>query len=351
MKGKTSTMLTIMAAVVTIAALAYVLVAFNVVGPQPGRQPIPLQQFPGGGSVGGVVEQNPCSGINTLQLSVASLNPLNSSTFYTGPRVLVVPGEAPIGVGGTSGSATATGTLTSGTTLSFANVNPPCNPQAFSGTVYMMSDTTDDNSAAEVYTIPGTGASKIMKNTIGDELRLTIRALASGVSRSANQSEDVTEEGATAMSAGDVRDGVLDIEPGNIAYTAYGGMGLGVLWCYDSVDSAAFSDKSLSISSDNVPITEIDCNTYTKANSVDSCNRCWWSPEITTETGISKIRWRLANDGGSNAGSTSDPTLDFTDIQFVEQTGTGASTIKIDGYDTAGTAIGADQSTVTWDNS
>jgi len=343
--AKSSTLIGVMAIVVSIAAVVYVLVAFNFVGPDPGRTPTPLQSVPSGAST-----TNACAHGTTISLNAVSFNPLNSSTSFNQVPIRIVPGQSPITVGGQSGEAVATGTLAEGTTLSFTTIAIPCTAESFSGTIYMLSGTVDQNSAAHTYAISGTGKSQQFTNTHGDELRLTIRNL-QGLSRSANQSASVTEEGATAMSAGDVREGTVDVEPGNVAFTAYGGQNLGVFWAYDSVDSAAFTDNSLSISSDNVPLTEIDCNTYPKANSVLSANRCWWSPTIDTETGLSEIRWRLANDGGSNAGGTSDPTLDLCDVQYVEQTGAEASTIRIDCYDSAGTDVGQTVSTITWDNS
>lgn len=305
----------------------------------------------GDGSVPVGSGQAICGDSTTLPLSIASLSPANSSTSYNSPAVRIVAAEGPVTVGSQSKAAIATGTLTAGTTLAYTSVNVPCSAEAFSGTVYALSDTTDDNSAAATYTINGKSGVVLMQNTLGDELRLTLRN-SELVSISANATEDPTENAATAMSAGDSRTGFLDVQGGNVGSSVFGGHGLGALWVIDTVDAAAFSNNGVTLSSGgSVQLNEIPCSTYPKASDVLSGNKCYWSKEIGSSMALSRLSYNVANDGGSSAGASSDPTITICDLQYVEQTGPSGPTVKIDCYDNSGTDVGQSNSVATIDNS
>ena len=296
---------------------------------------------------------NLCQGIASLTLNTAAFNPLSSATAYTANAVRIVGDSAIVAPGQTSGSVVATGTLTAGSTLSYAALAIPCNAQAYNGVVYAMSDTTNNNSAAAKYSISGTGGTLVMTTSVGDELQLTIRAYPSQLSISANATEDPTENAATAMSAGDVRTIALDVQAGNVGATSFGSLQLGVLEVIDTVDSAAFTDSGVSVVSSIPGFVEVTnaASLYPKAMSVLSGNRVYWMPAITTQQGLSQQIITIRNDGGTNAGASSDPTINFCDLQFYEKTGAGASTISIDCYDNSGTDLGQGLSVVTTDNS
>lgn len=303
-----------------------------------------------------------CSGINTLSLNVAVRNPLNTSSDYNSQGLRIIPAG--------NDKVTATGTSTSATTLTYLTVSVPCDSSAFSGRVNAMSDTTTFNSAVADYAITGTAGSVIMEATKGDELQITPYNTTGSVTTKiamATLDEQSPTINDTVQDSGSTFTGELHVKGGNILFTQFGGnvrlsdvpalqpyinFDPGALWIYDSVDAAAFSDNSLTLSHPTLIEIPMGACTeaFSKSVSVNSANRCWITSPIKTTSPVKIISYTLTGDGGSAPGTTSDPTLDIADIQYVEQVGSLAGRIVVETLDNAGTDVGQGNSVVTWDN-
>lgn len=277
-----------------------------------------------------------CQGITALKLSTAVRNPLNSTTQYLASKVDAV----------VSGQVVGTVTTTAGSTLSFADLTFPCTMENFAGDVYVIATSTQ-NSAHDTYSISGTSATKTLNAPPAGAITLTWLDFNTGVNTSV-ASTATTQGTAVALDAGQSVNAKLLVTPPSAAFSQYGSTDGGVLIAINTVNSAAYTDKAVALSSSDVPLTEVVCTSYAKEASVDNAKRCYKTGAISTNSAASIISVRIANDGGASAGASDDPVVYFEPIQYYEDTD---GTIKIGAFNTGGTAVGLSASKATFNAS
>lgn len=309
----------------------------------------------------GITTTSLCDGITSLALSVASRNTLNNSLEFQA-------GAWRIDGSSNGGIPDATGTGTAGATLSYANINVPCSIPNSVGTAYLMSSSVLNSNKGTYSFGKGTGTTLVLPQTDANLANFTLYN-SSATAPASPTATVVTETVPTAMSAGDTRNGKIDVQPGVNLYARYGGHVMlddlpalklyisfdpGLVWFVDTVDAAAFSDNAVALASTDgsfslveIPLTV--CNSaFGKGASVDSANRCYVSKAIPTGMATVRLTYVISNDAGSSAGGTSDPVINIEDIQYFEDTD---GTIKIGTHDSASTNVGAPQNRITFDNS
>jgi hypothetical protein len=277
-----------------------------------------------------------CQGITSLRIPTAVRNPLNSTTQYLAAKVDAVVG----------GQIVGTVTSTAGATLTFANLDFPCTLDNFNGDIYVVAGATQ-NSVKDTYAISGTSVTKTVAAPPASNIRLTWLDFATGVNTS-EIGTTTTQGTATALSAGSSANAKLQIDVPTTAFTQYGATDLGVLIAVNTVNTAAYTDKAVSISSSDLPLTEVSCADYAKIQSVDNAKRCYKTRAISTNDAAVIMNVRVSNDAGTSAGSSDDPVIYFEPLQYFEDTD---GTIKIGAFNAGGTAVGLTHSSATYNAS
>jgi len=286
-----------------------------------------------------IVEGYPCQTDGTNSLFVAARNPLNTSLEYQAGTAYVVNSK---------GEVIASGTLNAGETLSFKEIDVPCSADNAKGKVYIVADSARDSAEGTYSFEKATSYTIQLKQA--DQDQLTFIFYDSTLTNTSNPDTGTkggaTETTAVAMSSGDTRNGYLDVKQGT-GSAQMGSTHHGLFWCYDSVNSAAFSDTSLALTSQSggFSLNEVSCSLYPKATAVDSCNRCWTSRAIKAQDGTLRLAWTLSNDGGTDAGASDDVKLYVNDIVYFLDTD---GKIKLEVYNAAGTDQGETKCTNTW---
>ncbi len=303
----------------------------------------------GGIGAGGVVTTistagvgRTCSGITTITLNTAGRNPLNNTLEYMGSTFYVVPSDS-------GGQPVASGTGTAGSTLTYTAVSVPCSAGAFAGKVYAVADASASSDVAD-YSISGTGGNVVLNN-VPDTATLTIISRDSTlVNTSISATASGSETTATGMSAGDSRNGYIDLSVAT-GKAQYGSGHDGLVFCVDTVDSSAFSDSGMTVSVSSVPfgwtLSEIPCSNYPKTSAYDSCNRCYKSPAIKASDGTVRLAWTMNNDL-ADAGASSDPIMYIEDVVYAQDTD---GKIVLGTHNSGGTNLGESQCKYTWANS
>jgi len=286
-----------------------------------------------------LVEGYPCQTDGTNSLFLAARNPLNSSLEYQAGTAYVTNAV---------GDVIASGTLNAGEALSYKEISVPCSAQNAKGSVYIVAD-SERASAIGSYSFEKQTADTVqLAQEDQDQLTGTMYSTTLA-NTSLTAKGTITETTAVAMSAGDTRSGYIDFSDAT-GKSQYGSTHSGIFWCVDTVNSAAFTDASITLSSQTggFSLNEIQCTQYPKATSVDSCNRCWTSPALKAATGTVRFSWSMTNDGGTDAGASDDPILYSEDIQyFLDIDGK----IKLEAFNGAGSNQGESQVKLTWNNS
>ena len=283
-------------------------------------------------------------GINSV--NAASKNTLNRSLEYQAGALRLIP----------TGSDTqySTGTGTAGASLTYTALNAPCTPRT--GNVYALG-TADLVSGMTTY--------KIETGVVSDEIILSqpdsSQAQTQLFDKNRDNTSDTfaatqTETTAVAMSDGDSRSGSFDIKAPTSS-SQYGGPieGKGLVFVIDTVDANAFSEDSISLSSTQITLTEIDCDggedteiDLQRLISKDSADRCYIASAIKATDGEITVNWVMNNDAGDDAGASSDPILYVEDLQYFEDTD---GSIVYGAFTAGGTNVGESQVKLTWANS
>lgn len=282
----------------------------------------------------------------TIYAQVAARNNLNSSLEYQAGSIVVTKSDGE--------SVVASGTANVGTSKSYEPVTIPCSPETYNNGVYvyMVADAARASDKSSLLNFAGSTsvfADLVQEDT--DQLTFIMydTTLSNTSTPNTGSSGTVSEASATAMSAGDSRSGYIDAWQAT-GKAQYGSHHDGLLWCIDTVDSSAFTDDSISLSSQTsgFTLTPVDCELYSKTTSVDSCNICYKSRAIKATDSRIRLAWTMTNDGGSDCGATDDPVAYVEDIVYFEDTD---STVKVGTHDSSGTNKGETQCTITWANS
>jgi hypothetical protein len=304
-------------------------------------------QFPSGTVVPGgtdrVVGECPET---TVYGYAAARNNLNSSLEYQAGSAVYTKSDGK--------SVIASDTLTGGVSKTYASATIPCTTEIYKGGIYVyaLADTARaSDKVGPFYFNGGTSitADMIQEDTDQTTLVMYDTTLSNTSSPSTGTKGTPSETTAVAMSAGDSRSGYFDIWQAT-GKAQYGSHHDGLLWCIDTVDSAAFTDNGISLNSQTAgfSLTPIDCGLYPKATSVDSCNKCYKSRAIVATDSRIRMAWTMTNDGGSDAGASSDPLLYIEDIVYFEDTD---GLVKLGTHDSSGTNKGETQVKLTWANS
>ena len=290
-----------------------------------------------------------CGAGTILYANVVAYNPLNSSTDY--PPVSVVVTDS-------SGNIIASGTTTySTTTKTYAAITVPCSQDAISNgvMVYGLAGLSPNVTSGASGLKSFGGGNYVAADLVvprSSELWLVTRdtALAntssSGYSTVSNK---ITENAATAMSAGETRSFYIDVQPSG-GSRQFGSDSGGVVVAIDTVDATAFTDKALSLSATGSwQLTEVACSMYPNVVSQLSANRCYKASALKASAGLQRIYGTLENDGGTSAGATSDPIIYMCDVQY----GTDVSGARViqDCFKSDGTNLGEINPSITLDNS
>ena len=277
-----------------------------------------------------------CQDDGSNDVKVAAKNSLNSSLEYQAADFRVIA----------NGNVVNTGTGTAGSTLTYTTIAIPCSPRT--GTIYALAS-ADIVSAKGTYTVreDDTTGYLIMNQPDSSQAQLKLFDT-TFTNTSVDFAATQTETTAVAMSAGDSRNGYLDIKAPT-GKSQYGGPESdGILWAIDTVDGAAFGDDDIALSSSQITLREVDCDTYTNARSKDSADRCYTSAAIKASDGEKRLSWTMTNGGGSDAGASSDPILYVEDLQYYEE---NDGTIQYGAFTSGGTNAGESQVALTWANS
>ncbi len=291
---------------------------------------------------GVVVTQEQCQTDGTNTLGVVVRNPLATTvTDYTRASIVAF---------GSDGQLVATGTSDGSATLTFTDLNIPCQPGKLTGTINVLSGTTDPGSAVNyvtgTYDLTGGRLSDqvILAASNNTNLNLCIRATTdrSNVTEGCDTANTANETAAVTMGANDVRSRIITFQ--GVTGSSQFGSQLGLLWQIDTVDSTVFADKSIALSSGFVALTEVDCPQ--RATSFNSANRCYTSPAIKTSDGLLEATVTISADLG-NPGSSADPFVYIDDIQCFEED----AQLVCDTHDKGGTNVGVARQRLAFDNS
>ena len=276
-----------------------------------------------------------CTGLTSIVLNSAVRNPLNSTIQYLAAPIRIV----------VAGQTVATDTTTAGASLAYKATNIPCTAENFVGDYYVIASATQ-NSVKGTYSIAGTSGTKIVDATPAANIALQWLEFNTGVNTSVSGTTS-TQGTATALSAGQSANAKLLVIPPTTSFTQYGASELGVLIVVDTVNSAAYSDKAVALSSSDIPLTELTdgATKYAKESSVDSGNRFYLTRAISSNDAQSIINVKVANDGGASAGSSDDPVIYFEPLQYFED---NDGTIKVGAFNSGGNAVGLSHSTATF---
>lgn len=296
-------------------------------------------------ATGETVDRCP-SGLSTLPTVLNARNGLNTSDDYPPAGFAITGNDAKTIV------PSGTGTQTYASTITSTSISIPCTGDVYNHGAYafVTGDTVVNSAKSTLLKFDGSNAIAYQFDTprvatlkleVMDNTFTNTTATAGGYST-------ITESSATDMSAnGPSRDGYLDITLVNGA-SAYGSKDGGVLFVIDTVDSKAFTDSAITLSSGNLALSEVsDYRTsYPNVASQDSANRVYKSAQITSAMANPRIAWMMRNDGGTSATTTSDPVLYIEDIQYAKY----GQTIIQDAFDPSGNNLGASQVSLTWNN-
>ena len=287
-----------------------------------------------------VVEGYPCQTDGTNSVFVSVRNPLNTSLQYQASTIYITNSK---------GQVVGSGTSTAGSALSYAEINVPCSADNAVGNVYAVGDATKNSAVGSYSFTKQTSDTVALDAENSDVLTGTLYSTTLANTSQPDMSAAITETAANAMSAGDTRSGYLDLKDAT-GKSQYGSSHSGNIWCVDTINSAAFTDTAISLSSQTggFSLTEIPCTTYPKATSVDSCNRCWTSSAIKASGGTLRFSWSMTNDGGTDAGASDDPVLHIEDVNYFLDT---SGKIALEAFNAAGTNQGESTVSVTWNNS
>lgn len=287
-----------------------------------------------------------CPDTTVLAYSAAK-NTLNSSIEYQAGSVIYtnLAGNQII----------ASDTMTSGSSKTYKSTTIPCTPDTYGNGLiaYAVADASRTSDKKGPLKFGGGATSVTVDFAQPDSDQLTgvmyDTALTNTSTPSTGTKGTPSETTAVAMSAGDSRSGYVDFWEAT-GKSQYGSDHDGILWCIDTVNSAAFTDNSIALNSQTAgfSLTPIDCNTYPKSTSVDSCNICYKSRAIKATDSRIRIAWTMNNDGGSDAGASDDPLLYIEDLVYFEDTD---GVVKLGTHDSAGTNKGETQVKLTWANS
>ena len=326
MRGKKDSKFTFTNVFMAIIALAVVVLAINQTGIL-SITPADLIDKDKDGVIG------LCQDDGDNNLKAAAKNPLNSSKEYQAASFVVVVNDEVV----------TTGTGTAGASITHTSLAVPCYPRT--GTLYALA-TADLVSAKGTYEVPMQDTTDIVVLAQADsaqaELMMRDTALANTSDTFASTQTETT---AVAMSSGETRNGYIDIRV-STGKAQYGGPETnGLLWVIDTVDSAAFGEDDISISSAVITLKNIDCGDYDNAESKDSADRCYVSSALKASDGEKRLSWTMSNNGGSDAGASSDPILYVEDLQYYEETD---GSIQYGAFTNGGTNVGETQVKLTW---
>jgi hypothetical protein len=282
---------------------------------------------------------NLCQGLDTFSWRVASRNPTNLSGQYVAGAIRFDAGS--------DGDIEGTVAANAGTAVNYATLTASCAEENFVGKMYSVPDATLNS---DMKAVNGHQSREVtLEQTLADELRVQILNLAR--TNVTEETEDETEDSATAMSTGDTRSGYVRVRSGDALLSVYGTNGpngYGTLWLVDVVDSAAFTNNAVTLTPEGYGAVEIPCETFPKSTSVYAADRCYAGPAIASSHGYIDTKYTLSNDGGTNAGASSDPTLDVCDLQYFVDTD---QEVSYECTDKGGADVGQGSSTITWDDS
>ena len=286
---------------------------------------------------------------------VSLRNPLSSTGVYYAGSVTVTDSK---------GSTVATGTATAGTTESLATVTIPCTPDVYNNGVYVYGTATGNLVAT---TGNGSVKSGLLKFDGSNSVIAKLEAPSS-----ANFTKVVRDTALVNLSSNDVGTGVvsqsdlgnnnltvgiamaqggtlttyLDIqmEQGNSQFGSNDG---GVLIGIDTDEGSVFGDNAISLSTTtgNYPLTEVKCSDYSRATSVDSLNRCYKSPPLSSSTGLVRFGVLFLADTGEPTTSTN-PRIWFYDVVYAPESD---GSIILNTHDKGNTNLGRANMFVNYD--
>lgn len=305
-----------------------------------------MPQWPAAGTVPGAPTGPADCPDTTVYGYSAARNDLNSSLEYQAGSVVYTKSDG--------ATIVASDTMTAGASLSYKSTTIPCTTDTYGGGVYAyaLADAARASDKSSLLKFNGgtsITADLIQQDTDQTTLVMYDTTLSNTSSPSTGTKGTPSETTAVAMSAGDSRSGYFDIWQAT-GKAQYGSSHDGLLWCVDTVDSAAFTDNAISLSSQTAGFTlsPVDCGLFPKATSVDSCNKCYKSRAILATDSRIRVAWTMTNDGGSDAGASSDPLLYIEDIAYFQDTD---GKVKLGTHDSSGTNVGESQVSLTWANS
>jgi len=291
----------------------------------------------GPGDEGALLTQDICDSSDNLNdIRVACPNPINTSLHFSGPSLLAQDA---------AGMSVGSGTCTSGTTLSYATADVPCD--ARSGKIYALMSTTISSQIGDwdmgtgtsdtlSLNAPPIGSLKIvaMDSTFTNK---TDTATVSGSGAGCTETEADTHTG-TDVAAGGSFQRYIDFRQAT-AYKIYGSDVAGepgILVGVDNQNASSWNAEDITLSSisGGGNLVKVDCGLYPNALAANDLDACWTMDAIASNDPSR----RLLLSGTANGGNPySDIQVHFIDLGYYQDTD---GSVVYGGYNAARTSQG-----------